>query len=212
MKSKNIINYLRAKDLVVPNVLLFNRNKLNLDEKEIIFLSYLISFKGDILFDLDSFCKELNYSESELMVIISGLCEKNYIDMKVKKKNNKMTEYLDISVVFNKMMLHIINDENEIEEDKYFEIFEKIEKEFKRELTPIECETVRGWFDSNLSKDLIFEALKEAVLNGVTNLKYMDKVLYELNKKGYKNKKDCMIKNKQNQIVDDLFEYDWLDE
>jgi DNA replication protein len=212
MKSKSILNYLRSKDLVIPNVLLFNRKSLNLDEKEIIFLSYLISYKGDILFDINSFSKELNYSEQELMVIVSSLCDKSYIDMKVQKKDNKMTEYLDINVVFNKMMLHIINDEEEINEDYQTEIYEKIEKEFGRTLSPIEYETIKSWIDAKIPKELIFEALREAVLNGVTNLKYIDKILYEWNKKGYKSKKDCNIKNKKEEVIEDLFDYDWLDE
>jgi len=44
---------------------------------------------------------------------------------------------------------------------------------------------------------LIKEALKEAVLNGVNNLKYIDKILYEWCKKGYKKAQDVHKKTKK---------------
>ena len=37
-------------------------------------------------------------------------------------------------------------------------------------------------------KDLIKEALKEAILSGVPNFKYIDKIVYEWNKNGIKKK------------------------
>ena len=58
--------------------------------------------------------------------------------------------------------------------------------------------------------------MKEAIFNGVSNLRYIDKILYEWRKKGYatkadveKGKKAFKKKDTPNQEV---FEYDWLNE
>ena len=91
-------------------------------------------------------------------------------------------------------------------------VYSTIEKEFGRTLSPIECETIKGWIDSNISSDLIKEALKEAVLNGVTNLKYIDKILYEWGKKGYTKASDIKKKNTKKEEEVKLFDYDWLDD
>ena len=61
---------------------------------------------------------------------------------------------------------------------------------------PIEYEIIKAWLDSNISEELITEALKEATFNGVSNLRYIDKILYEWGKKGIKTKED-VEKNKQ---------------
>ena len=45
-------------------------------------------------------------------------------------------------------------------------------------------------YENNISEDLIKEAVKEAVLNGVSNLKYIDKILYEWGKTGIKTVRD----------------------
>ena len=92
------------------------------------------------------------------------------------------------------------------------EIYTVIETELGRTLSPIEYETISGWLSANIGEDLIKEALKEAVLNGVGNLKYIDKILYDWTKKGYKKASD--VKRKKRSIDEnvELFEYDWLDE
>ena len=128
-----------------------------------------------------------------------------------KKETGMIREYLDISSLYDKIIVMTLNDsENESKETST--IYDVIEKEFGRCLSPIEYETIKGWLDSNISEDLIKEALKEAILNGVNNLKYIDRILYEWNKKGYKKPSDVVKKRQVKEEKIDLFDYDWLDE
>ena len=96
-------------------------------------------------------------------------------------------------------------------------IFEKMEKEFGRTLSPIEYELVKAWLENNTKEEIIEEALKEASLNGVSNLRYMDKIIYEWTKKGIKTKEDVEKnrlehkKSKKNEKVE-VFDYNWLDD
>ena len=207
MKTDNIINILKGKSIIIPNYLLLKYKELNINEKELIFLSYLVSLK-DLSFDIESFEKDLNFSKEEIITSLSSLEEKNIISVIVKKENNIMKEYIDLTNLYNKVLNNILEEESD-EEDVNL-IYSKIEEEFGRTLSPIEYETIKRWIDSGIKEELIYEALKEAILNGVTNLKYIDKILYEWNKKGITKRSDISKKKTATQNQE-LFSYDWLD-
>ena len=208
MKTKNILDIMKTNNIVIPSYLLKTYKKLNISEKELIFLSYLITFNDKVLFDINKFSISTALSIPEIME------PKNIITMVTDKKETGMIrEYLDISSLYDKIIVMTLNDsENEIVNKDNSNIYDVIEKEFGRCLSPIEYETIKGWLDSNISEDLIKEALKEAILNGVNNLKYIDRILYEWNKKGYKKPSDVVKKRQVKEEKIDLFDYDWLDE
>ena len=206
MKTNNIINLFKEKSLIIPNFLLINYKSLNINEKELIFISYLISLK-ELIFDIESFSNDLNYNKEEVMNIISSLEEKKLIEVVVKKENNIIKEYIALDNLYNKVLNNTLDTEEK--EDTPL-VYEKIEEEFGRTLSPIEYETIKRWIDSGIKEELIYEALKEAILNGVTNLKYIDKILYEWNKKGITKKSDLGKKNIKEESKE-LFTYDWLD-
>lgn len=212
MKTKNILDIMKTNNIVIPSYLLKTYKKLNLSEKELIFLSYLITFNDKVLFDINKFSISTSLSIPEIMELIDSLTSKNIITMVTDKKETGMIrEYLDISSLYDKIIVMILN-ESETESKETSTIYDVIEKEFGRCLSPIEYETIKGWLDSNISEDLIKEALKEAILNGVNNLKYIDRILYEWNKKGYKKPSDVVKKRQVKEEKIDLFDYDWLDE
>lgn len=63
-------------------------------------------------------------------------------------------------------------------------VFNQIEQEFGRPLSPIEMETINDWLkQDHYQPELIQLALKESVLNQVYNLKYMDRILGNWEKK-----------------------------
>lgn len=69
--------------------------------------------------------------------------------------------------------------------------FSKVEKEFGRPLSPIEIETINYW-DEDYSVDMIDLALRESVLNGVYNLKYIESILSSWDKGNLKTKEAIM--------------------
>lgn len=212
MKTKNILDIMKTNNIVIPSYLLKTYKKLNISEKELIFLSYLITFNDKVLFDINKFSISTSLSIPEIMELIDSLTSKSIITMVTDKKETGMIrEYLDISSLYDKIIVMILN-ESETESKETSTIYDVIEKEFGRCLSPIEYETIKGWLDSNISEDLIKEALKEAILNGVNNLKYIDRILYEWNKKGYKKPSDVVKKRQVKEEKIDLFDYDWLDE
>ena len=112
--------------------------------------------------------------------------------------------------------MNIIEEINNEKEDTT-NIFEILESELGKQLSPIEYEIVKAWKTSNYSDEIIKEAIKEAVYNGVANLRYIDKILYEWAKKNIKTKEDVEKNKKQfrekekNKKVD-VFDYDWMED
>lgn len=214
MKTNNVLNLIKKQDIIVPRILIDNKKKLNINEKELLFLSFLMSFGDYVFCDINLFCDKLGYEINDVMEVFSTLEEKKLIDMIVRKEKEFIKEYIDISNLYNILASFIIECEVAANEEKNdsSRIYEDIEKEFGRMLSPIEYETIKGWLDSNVDESLIHEALKEAVLNGVNNIKYIEKILYEWGKKGYKKAVDVKKKNDVSEENIDLFEYDWIND
>ena len=84
----------------------------------------------------------------------------------------------------------------------------------------MEVEIIKAWLENNISEELIREALKEATFNGVSNLRYIDKILYEWGRKNIKTvedvektrKKYSKKEDKEIDIDTEIFDWNWLDE
>ena len=151
------------------------------------------------------------------------LNDKDLLSVDVRKTEKKvMEEVINLESFFNKLSLIIMENMSEEKDNSKSNIFEVIEKEFGRTLSPIEFEIIKAWLDNNMSEELIKEALKEATFNGVSNLRYIDKILYEWEKAGIKTKEDVLKNNKKRRIkseedskkeIDlDIMDWDWFDE
>ena len=151
------------------------------------------------------------------MEYISILQEKKLMELKVVKNDkNIIEEYISLDLFYEKVAMNIIEEINNEKEDTT-NIFEILESELGKQLSPIEYEIVKAWKTSNYSDEIIKEAIKEAVYNGVANLRYIDKILYEWAKKNIKTKEDVEKNKKQfrekekNKKVD-VFDYDWMED
>ncbi|WP_089610074.1 DnaD domain-containing protein [Dehalobacterium formicoaceticum] len=77
------------------------------------------------------------------------------------------------------------NNKNARARDESINIFDLIEKEYGRALSPIESDLIISW-EKNHSPEIIREAIKRSVLRGVFNLNYSDKILLEWEKANIK--------------------------
>ncbi|MGL4695218.1 DnaD domain protein [Enterococcus larvae] len=91
-------------------------------------------------------------------------------------------------------------------------VFQEIEKNFGRPLSPIEIETVGSWqSDDHYPDELVLVALHEAVLNQAYSLKYMDRILLNWERKGIKSKQqafDVIKKRREASVQKDEWEHD----
>jgi DNA replication protein len=65
------------------------------------------------------------------------------------------------------------------------------EQEFGRPLSPFECETLAMWMDDDHEPEVIKAALREAVISGKLNFRYIDRILFEWKKNGIKTREQA---------------------
>ena len=145
-----------------------------------------------------------------------------YVKKEIKKRKNiYSTQYNFLeffnTILWNKISLLLMDSGEEVKEEDSTNIFSMIEQEFGRTLSPIEYEIVKAWLETNKSVELISLALKESVMNGARNLRYMDTILYNWDKEGVKTKADVENRKAKRRKQEDskkvdVFDYDWLEE
>lgn len=203
-----VTELIKDQPLICPKILFENYKSLNITEKELILLIYLIN--NDISFNPKKISSDINMNLEEVMELINSLMEKDII--KIDTINKKIREeIINLDNLYTKLGFIIINGKEEIKQNN---IFDKFEQEFGRTLSPMDYEIITDW-QKEFAEELILLALKEAVFNGVTNLRYIDKIIRDWNKKGIKTEKDIINDRKKYQNKKDtkkLFDYDWLNE
>jgi len=213
-----MVEVLKKGNVVVPLYLFQERDKFDLDMECFISLLYLYNLGERVLFDVNKFSTDLNMKVQEVMMYIDTLTEKKYISVDViKNDKGVMEEYVVLDLFYDKLGNILVDDINNSTKDTKT-IYDVIQEEFGRPITSIESEIIDAWSESGISDELILEAVKEAVLSGAANFRYIDKILYEWGKKGIKTKLDVdnNRKNfKENQSKKEkleLFDYDWLED
>ena len=117
-------------------------------------------------------------SEIILREIAENYCEKHkegineIIDRYLRNNLDPINE----KVEENNTSINIYNNNNNKN------VFELIEENFGRTLSPLEIEEIATWEDTELTK----YAIKQAVLKGICNIKYISKILYEYQKNNIK--------------------------
>ncbi len=219
MKTSNFIEILKSGSFVVQNYLLKVRNKFDCTIEEYLFLIYLTNKGEKIVFDPVKISEDLYIEPKQVLEYISNLSNKSLISVDViKNERNVREEYISLELFYKKLSNYLVEDINGIDEKTTINIYETIEKEFGRTLSPMEYEIIKAWLESGTTEELIELAVKEAVFNGVNNLRYIDKIIFEWKKKGFKNKTDVekhqtkYREEKEKKAPTEYYEYDWLDE
>jgi len=199
---------IKERDIVISSILFKNYKKLNITDQEFIVLIYLMNDKE---FNPKKISEDLNLKMPEVLTIIDSLSSKDVIKVELRKINNIREEFITFDNLYNKLTCLIVNT---TEEEKSNNIFDIFESEFGRTLSPMEYQIINGWLDDKMDEEVVIMALKEATYNGVSNLRYIDKILYEWRNKGL-NTKELIEQNKMNfnkKEKKELFDYNWLDD
>ena len=164
-------------------------------------------------FDVEQINKITMISVNKILDSFTSLTNKGLISIDVIKENSGVKEVVNLDPIYKCMIDGLMKNNKKVVNNN---IFEKFEKEFSRTLSPMEYEIINDWLDKNISEELILGALKEATYNGVNNLRYIDKIIYEWNKKGFKNMEDVnnhlRNRNTSDKSVKEISDYNWLDE
>lgn len=188
--------------------------ELKLSLTEFLLLLYFEN-ADDATFDVDVISKRLKVNKEDILNAFNSLLSKKIISL-VSEKN-------ELGKIFDKISLdgfyqNLADSKKKDEKIKEKEdIFTKFESEFRRPLTGTEFEVIKAWLEKMYNEELILKALEEAVYNGATSIRYIDTILYEWNKKGFKTAEDVdnYFKNRyENKKLDEtnVFDYNWLDD
>lgn len=209
------ITLLKEHYLVLPTFLVSIVKKFSFSFEDFLLLSYFWNYKEEV-FDVQNIATVLKLTENEVLLSFNTLLTKKLIGLDTKKDGNgRIIEIVNLENLYQEIDLLFQKEKKEEEKQDIFSIFEK---EFGRPISSMEYEIINGWLDKDFSEELILGALKEAVYNGVSNLRYIDKILYEWQRKGYKSikevNKDNFHRTSSNDKIDtkELFDYNWLED
>lgn len=214
LKTKLMEQIQNNNHYTIPKYVFTYVKELNLDMNSLILLIYLINNDNNTIFDYKKIAQEINLDENEIFEAITLLKNKKLLSIEMKENESGiLEERINIDSFYEIIFSKMLNDNEKKKMDN--SLFDSFEKEFGRTLSPIEYEIINSWIESKIDEGLIMSALKEAVFNGVNNLRYIDKILYDWNKKGIKKVSDLdnNIKEEENKNDnEELYDYDWLNE
>ena len=210
---EKITTLLKQKNCLIPSILFRNYRKLNITERQLIILIYLLNEDANS-FNPKEIGEILGISLSEVITEISTMASEGILKLEMRKNGSKRDEVICLDQLYEKLGFMIMNQE-EIKPENETNLYAIFEEEFGRTISPMEYEIINAWVD-DYTEELILLALKEATYNGVSNLRYIDKILHEWKKKGIRRKEDVekdkqkfqrgKVENKE------LFDYDWLND
>lgn len=222
VKGSKLVSFFKQGHMVIPLFILQSYKKLNIGMNEFVFLMYLYNLGNNIIFNPGKFAEDLNIDLAVVMEYIGTLTDNKLIRVDVVKNDKGlMEEVVLLDDFYNKLSLIVMDEVNQVSKSANSNIFDIIEKEFGRTLSPIEYEIIKAWLDGGVAEELIREAIKEATFNGVSNLRYIDKILYEWGKLGIKTVADVEANRKKrnkakdtadNDVDLDIVDWNWFDE
>ena len=210
--TDKMIDMIKNGSVIIPYPLLTNYTKIPISDKSLIILIYLLHHKS---FNPQQISEDLHIDLPTVLTSFDELSTNELVDIELVQKKGIMEEQLNFDGLYKKIGYLLTNEE--IEEKMSQSLYDIFENEFGRSLSPIEYELINGWLQADFSEEVIQMALKEAVYNGVSNLRYIDKILYEWKKKNITTK-EAVLKDKENyqnkkQVSKkELMDYDWLNE
>lgn len=210
--KETITKVLKSKKFVVTDMIIKIAILYNLNLNEFLVLMYLDNSFNDN-FDLELMSNTLGIDSNIVMEAFNSLMVKKLVTLETSKDlDGRINEIVNLNNIYSNIEENTVNLVREEEKEDIFTIFER---ELGRTISSFEMELINGWILSGLNEELIIEALKEAVYNGATSFRYIDAILHEWNKKGFKNKEDVKkhLENRRKKKEEqELFDYNWLDD
>ncbi|WP_066061055.1 DnaD domain-containing protein [Neobacillus soli] len=193
MKS-NLLAWMKEGTITIPALLFSEYRNLNLNEYELVLLLNILTFleKGHEFPTPDELSARMTISISDCNEMLRRLIQRGLIEIKdVYSSEGIRFEKYSVDPLWEKLVdQFLINNRkskeisNKAEETDLYTCFEK---EFGRPLSPFECESLAMWMDDDHHDPVIIKAaLREAVMSGKLNFRYIDRILFEWKKNGIK--------------------------
>lgn len=212
-RSMPNIEFLTEKRFTIATHLINVAVENNLSLVEFLLLMYFEDAL-DKTFNVDKISKILALNEKDVLLAFNHLLSLNFIELEAcKDETNKCCDIISLDPLYKNIYE---KKEKKAVEAKKESIFDLFQKELGRSISPMEYEIINAWLLKGFSEELVLGALKEAVYNGVSSLRYIDKILFEWQKKGYHTMTE--VETGLNNHREDtkkapkLFDYNWLED
>ena len=194
MMKTNLLAWIQEGNITIPTLLFSEYRNLNLNEYELVLLLNILTFleKGHEFPTPDELSARMTISISECNDMLRRLIQRGFIEIKDNFSEEGIRfEMYSLDPLWEKLVnqFQALNNltetaENESQETDLYTCFEQ---EFGRPLSPFECESLGMWLDDDHHEPVIIKAaLREAVISGKLNFRYIDRILFEWKKNGIK--------------------------
>jgi DNA replication protein len=186
--------------IAIPGILLREYKRLGLNDHEMMLLLHLIQFRQEGIgfptaYELS---ERMSLHANVITSVLQQLMEKGFLDIEVTGEGYEGEESLSLKPLYYKLSqllepkpVQKSFSSYDLLEKREQNLFALFEQEFARPLSPIEYERITSWVDKeNYREELIREALREAVLAGKFNFRYIDRILFEWQKNNIRSLQD----------------------
>ncbi|MFE8702201.1 DnaD domain protein [Cytobacillus sp. FJAT-54145] len=190
----NILQWFQEGNITFPGALLANYKKMNIDETELVLLLQVHSFieKGNGFPTPNDISSRMTISVPQCNDMLRKLIQKGLIEIQDGHGADGIRfEKYSLIPLWNKLienfLLTLKGKDMEKKQREESDVYSTFEQEFGRPLSPFECETLAMWMDDDRHDPIIIKsALREAVVSGKLNFRYIDRILFEWKKNGIK--------------------------
>jgi DNA replication protein len=194
MEKENLLAWASEGNLSIPNFLIAHYKNLKLTEAELVLILQVISFqsKGNYFPTPEELSTRMTISADICANMLRTLIQKGVINI-TDEYNREGIRYEKYSLkpLFEKLVDCFLmlkrTEESTLKQTAEADLYSCFETEFGRPLSPFEIETLGMWIDDDRHDAMIIKAaLKEAVISGKLNFRYIDRILFEWKKNGIK--------------------------
>ena len=204
------------KKFVIETMFLKESIKHNLSLNEFVVLMYFDN-EYESTFDVKKVAKSTCLNEKDVLNAFGSLLDKKLITLNsVKNESGKLIDKVSLDNLYNGIKDNINKATKEKQKNDFLSVFQE---KYGHSLSGMDYDIINAWLETGKSEELILGALEEANYNGVVTLRYIDKIIYEWDKKGFKTMADVTnhMKSKSLDKEPDVYEtqvleYNWLDE
>ncbi len=223
MNKEKMIKWFEQGTISIPKLLIVNYKSLGLNEEEFMLLIQVMTFieNGNTFPTPTELSHIMTLSDTQCSDILRKLVQKGFLALN-EESDQQGIIYESYSLVplweklVQLLLFEDMKNEQIITKTDEVNLYSIFENEFGRALSPFEYETLTMWLDQDHhDPSIIKAALREAVMSGKLNFRYIDRILFEWKKNGIQtieqaqahSQKFRQFQQKQKQMNDSPSEY-----
>ncbi|WP_085523579.1 DnaD domain-containing protein [Tuberibacillus sp. Marseille-P3662] len=190
MEQNVLTHLLMNNQLQLPKLLLDYYKQLDLNEEECMLLIHIHRYisDGNTFPTPDELAERMTVTTEQCARHLRHFVQKGLLSLNQSDQQDMYSEEYSLMPLWERIV-QLFSQDNQTQQDnqQQMSLYTLFENEFGRPLSPIECETLGMWVDQDQHEpEIIKAALREAVISGKLNFRYIDRILFEWKKQGVK--------------------------